>query len=256
MFILVALSCLFLFVIISIYLIVYSSYRIHNFYGFIILFFTFTASLLLISILPFCQIFLLYFLVFIDIDSFNSFYHSVIVFYCVIESSFFLFIIEEAKLLNNRSLPERIPLPKNYDEQLVDRILNVYDKSGDDFRVCFAGWFHNIKPSERNLIYEENILEYIAMSTYRVNYFDEMTNEQQEHIRRLLHNGYLNKHPKQRSNIKSGYNNQVKLRHPYRDIIQYTHHPILKYLAFACIRNIGVMIFKFMDYEHQIIDNV
>jgi hypothetical protein len=83
----------------------------------------------------------------------------------VIESFFYLFTIEEARLLNIRSLPRRLSLPENYDEQFIDRILNVYETSHDDFWVCFAGWFNGVDNSNWNFIYEENILEYISMAT-------------------------------------------------------------------------------------------
>ncbi|CAF3520320.1 unnamed protein product [Rotaria sp. Silwood1] len=242
--------------IICVYLIFYSPYRIRNWHGFIILFFTFTFHSIFIYTLPFCQIYLVYFLIFIDINSFNCFYHTIIIFYCVFESFFFLFNVEEARFLSNRPLPERLPLPKNYDEQFVDRILNVYEKSQDDFRVCFVGWFNGIKNSSCDLIYEENILEYIAMATYGIEYGNEMTDKQQQHIKRLLYKGYLKKYPEQRSKIKPGYNHQIQLKHPNRDPIQYTHYPLLKYLLFAFVRSITTSILKSMGYEYHNVDNV
>jgi len=256
MFLLIIIGCLSLFLIISIYLISFSPYRIHNYNGFILLFLTFTIHLIFICILPFCQFYLLYFLLFLDINSFNSLYHSIIVFYCIIESFFFLFTVEEARLLNNRPLPKRISLPNNYDEQFIDRILNVYEKSKEDFRVCFAGWFNGIQDSSLNLIYEENILEFIAMATYGVKYWNEMTDKQQQHIKNLLYNGYFKKYPEQRLKIQSGYNDKIQLKHPYRDLIRYTHYPMIKYILFACIRSLIIMILKSMGYECQIIDNV
>ncbi len=208
-----------------------------------------------ILILPFCQFYLLYFLLCIDMNSFDCFYHSIIVFYCVVESLFFLFTVEEARLLNVRPLPKRAPLPKDYDEQCIDRILNIYEKSKDDIRVCFAGWFDGVDKSSWDLIYEENILEYLAMATYAVKYWSAMTNKQQQHIQRL-YNRYFKQYPEQCAKIKSGYNNQIKLRNPYKDLIQYTHYPMLKYLLFACVRSITTLLLISMGYEYHIIDNV
>ncbi|CAF2959249.1 unnamed protein product [Rotaria sp. Silwood2] len=242
--------------IICLYLLFYSPYRIRNWKGFIILFVTFIMHLIFKCILPFCQMYLLYFLIFIDINSFNCFYHPIIIFYSVLESFFFLFTIEQARLLNNYSLPKRPQLPNNYDEQFIDRILNVYGKSQDDFRISFVGWFNGIKNSSCDLIYEENILEYIGMATYGVKYGDEMTDKQKKHIQRLLYKGYLKKYPEQRAKIKSGYNNQIQLKYPYRDSIQYTHYPMLKYLLYAFVRSSTTSILKSMGYECQIIDHV
>jgi hypothetical protein len=253
MFSLVIFSCLLL---ISLYLLIYSPYRIRNWHGFVLLFLTFTIHSIFICILPFCQFYLFYFLVFIDINSFDCLFHTIIIFYCIIESFFYLFTIDEARLLNHRSLPQRISLPKNYDEQFIDRILNVYEKSNEDFRVCFAGWFNGMKNTSWDLIYQDNILEYIAMATYGVKYWNEMTDEQQKHIKHLLYQGFFKKYPEQRLKMKSGYNDQIQLKHPYRDVIRYTHYPLIKYILFACVRSIMIMILKSMGYECQMIDDV
>jgi len=255
MFLVSMLCCLCIFLIISIYLLIYSPYRIRNWHGFILLFFTFTIHLIFICILPFCQFYLLYFVLFIDINSFNCLFHSIIIFYCIIESFFFLFTIEEARLLNNRPLPKRISLPKNYNEQFIDRILNVYDKSNEDIRICFSGWFNGINNSSLNLIYKKNIIEYISMATYGVKYWDEMTSKQQKRVRRLYRR-FFKKYPEQRSKIKSGYNDKIQLRNPYKDLIRYTHYPMIKYLLFACVRTLTIMILQSMGYQYQIIDNV
>ena len=256
MFLLVVSTCLLLCLIISVYLLFCSPYRIRNSNGFILLFLTFTIHSIFISILPICQFYLLYFLVFIDVYSFESLFHTSCVFYCVIESFFYLFTIEEARLLNIRSLPPRLPLPKNYDEQFVDRILNVYSTSNEDFRVCFAGWFNGVGKSNWDSIYEDNILEYMSMATYGVKYWNEMTEEQQKHITHLLYEGYLKKYPEQRVKIKPGYNDQIQLKHPYRDVIEYTHYPLTKYILFACVRNIMILVLKSMGFKYHIIDNI
>ncbi|CAF1112454.1 unnamed protein product [Rotaria sordida] len=245
----------FLLFIIGLYLIFYSPYRIRNWRGFMILFLTFTIHSIFISILPFCQLYLLYFLIFIDINSFNCFYHTIIIFYCILESLFFLFTVEEARLLNTRPLPKRPRLPNNYDEQFIDRILNVYEKSNDDIRVCFIGWFNGIENLSYDLIYEENILEYITMATYGAKNWKEITNKKQQYIKKL-YKRLLKKYPEQRSKIKSGYNKKIQLKHPYRDLIQYTHYPMLKYLLFGCIRCITTSILTSMRYEYQIINNI
>jgi hypothetical protein len=256
MFFLVILGCLFLCLVISVYLLFYSSYRIRNFNGFILLFLTFTIHSIFIGVLPICLVYLLYFLVFIDVHLFDCLFHTICVFYCIIESFFYLFTVEEGRLLNIRSLPRRPLLPKNYDEQFIDRILNVYKTSDEDFRICFAGWFNGVEKSTWNLIYEDNILEYIAMATYGVKYWNEMTDEQQKHIRNLFYKGYLRKYPEQRVKIKTGYNDQIQLKHPYRDLIEYTNYPLIKYLLFACVRSIMVLVLKSMGYEYHIIDNI
>lgn len=244
-------GCLF----ISLYLLFYSSYRINNYNGFILLFATFTIHSIFILTLPLCQIYLLYFVLFINIDSFDCFYHPIIVFYCVIESFFFLYTIELARLLNNRPLPKRISLPKNYSEQFIDRILNVYEKCEDDFRICFSGWFNGINNSSFSLIYEENILEYISMATYGIKYPDEITEKKEKYIKKL-YKKFLRKYPEQKSKIKSGYNNRIQLKHPYKDLIRYTHYPLMKYLLFASVRSLTTLILKSMGFQYQIIDNV
>ncbi len=94
------------------------------------------------------------------------------------------------------------------------------------------------------------------MATYGVKYWNEMTDEQQKHIRDLFHKGYLKKYPEQRMKIKAGYNNQIQLKHPYRDLIEYTHYPLIKYLLFACVRSIMLLVLKSMGYEYHIIDNI
>lgn len=256
MFLFLLVSCICLCLITSVYLVIFSPYRIRNWHGFLLLFATFAVHSILISIVPFCQIYLLYFLVFIDIDSFNPFFHPIIVFYCVIESLFYLFTIEEARLLNHRSLPRRISVPNNYKEQLIDRICTVYEKSNEDFRVCFGEWFDGTDQSSWNSIYQENILEYLTMATYGLKYWDEMTAEQQEYIKDLFYNGYLKKYPQQCQTIQAGYNDQIKLKHPYRDAIQYTHYPFVKYLLFACVRTIMILVLSRMGYRYHVIDNV
>jgi hypothetical protein len=257
MFFFIVVGCASLIVMISIYLIIFSPYRIRNFNGFVFLFLIFTIHLIFLCVLPFCQIYLLYFLIFVDLNSFNCIYHSIIIFYCVIESFFFLFTVEEARILNNRSLPKRALLPENYEEQFIDRISNVYEKCQDDFRICFAGWFKQInKPSSCDLIYEENILQFIAMSTYGAMYSNQLTDEQQEHVKRLLYQGFLRKYPQQHSNIKSGYNNQIQMNNPYRDLIQYTHYPMIKYVSLACVRSFIFIILQSMGYEYQLVGNV
>lgn len=255
MFTLIIIGCLFVFLMISLYLFSYSPYRIRNWNGFILLFLTFTIHLIFICILPFCQIYILYFVLFIDMNSFKNIFHSIVIFYCVIESFFFLFTIEEARLLNNRPLPKRISLPDNYREQFIDRILNVYEKSNEDLRICFSGWFNRIDNSSLNLIYEENILEYITMATYGIKYPDEITYKQEKYIRKLYER-FFKIYPEQRIKIKLGYNHQIKLRHPYKDLIRYTHYPMIKYLLFACVRSLATIIIKSMGYQYQIIDNV
>ena len=249
-------SCICLGLIASVYLLIFSPHRIRNWHGFVLLFATFSVHAILISIVPFCQIYLVYFLLFINVDSFHSVFHPIVVFYCVIESLFYLFTIEEARLLNHRSLPRRISLPDNYKEQFIDRICNVYEKSDEDFRVCFGQWFEGVDQSSWNSIYEDNILEYITMATYGLKYWNEMTVEQQEYIRDLFYNGYLTKFPQQSEAIQSGYNEQIKLKHPYRDPIRYTHYPFIKYVLFACVRTITIMMLTRMGYRYRVIENV
>ena len=256
MFLLVIAGCLCLGLSLCVYLSFCSPYRIRNWRGLILLVVTFTVYSVFTSIVPFCQLYLIYFLFFIDVHSFRCLFHTICVFYCVIESFFYLFTVEEARLLNTRSLPRRLPLPDNYGEQFIDRISNVYEKSQEDFRICFAGWFNGVDQSSCDSIYEENILEYISMATYGVKYWNEMTKKQQKYVSRLFHKGYLKKYPKQRLKIKSGYNDRIQLKNPYRDLIQYTHYPLMKYLLSACARSITVMMLKTMGYEYHVVDNV
>ncbi|CAF0715250.1 unnamed protein product [Adineta steineri] len=174
---------------------------------------------------------------------------------CQCESFFFFFTVEEARLLDKRPLPKQPPLPDDYDIKFIDNILNAYEESKDDFRVCFAGWFEGIENASYDLIYEENILQYLTMATYRVKYWHEMTNKQQYHIKKL-YNRFFEKYPEQRSKIKPGYNNNIQMRHPYRDLIKYTHYPLLKYLSFGFTRSVAVILLMLMGFRYQIIDNV
>ncbi|CAF4026221.1 unnamed protein product, partial [Adineta steineri] len=255
MLLIVTISCLSCLSIISIYLLTFSPYRIRNWRGFLLLLFAFTLHSIYIYALPLSQLYLLYFLIFIDVNSFDCLYHSVIIFYCISESFFFFFTVEEARLLDKRPLPKQPPLPDDYDIKFIDNLLNAYEESKDDFRVCFAGWFEGIENSSYDLIYEENILQYLTMATYRVKYWHEMTNKQQHHIKKL-YNRFFEKYPEQRSKIKPGYNNNIQMRHPYRDLIKYTHYPLLKYLSFGFTRSITVILLMLMGFRYQIIDNV
>ncbi|UJR29171.1 hypothetical protein I4U23_010385 [Adineta vaga] len=244
-----------LFTILSLYLLLFSSYRIRNLHGFLLLLSTFTIHSIFICIFPLTQFYLIYFLLFIDLNSFHCFYHSILIFYCLCESFFYFFTIEETRLLNNRPLPLRPRLPKNYDEQLIDRVLNVYEKSKEDFRVCFAGFFDRLEQNSYDSIYKDNILQFIAMTTYGVRYWDEMNKKQQRRIERL-YTRYLTKYPQKRLKIKPGYNNQIQLRHPYKDNLRYTYYPMIKYIFFASIRSLSTMLLTLNGYEYQVIDNV
>jgi hypothetical protein len=256
MFFLIVAGCLSLLIIIIAYLKIFSPYRVRNFQGFVFLFLTFTGYSISICILPFCQIYLLYFLIFVDLTSFNCIYHPIIVFYCVIESFFFLFTVEEARFLYTRPFSKRARLPINYDEQFIDRISNVYEKSKTDFRIRFAGWFNGVDNSSWDLIYEENILQYIALVTYGVAYSNQLTKKQRKHVKRLLYKGFLKKYRRQYLNIKSGYNNQIQLKNPLRDSVHYTHYPLIKYISMAFVRSITIIILQSIGYEYQIVDNV
>lgn len=193
---------------------------------------------------------------FIDVNEFDCYFHTVIVLYCIIESFFYLFIIKEARLLNNPLLPKRPLLPKDYTEQIVDRILNAYEKSNEDFRVCFAGWFTNVDHSSYDLIYEDNILQFLTMATYGATSWDDLTEEKQKYVKDIFYDGYLKKYPEQRSNIKSGYNDKIQLRNPHRDAIPYVHYPLIKYLLFACIRYLSLMILNFMGFKCQSVGKI
>lgn len=256
MFFFIIAGCICLALLTSVYLVTFSPYRIRNFHGFLLLFATFIIHSIFISIVPLCQIYLLYFLLVIDENSFDSWFHPFIVLFCVIESLFYLFTIEESRLLNTRPLPRRLSLPKNYKEQFIDRICDVYEKSNEDFRICFSEWFEGVDQSSWNLIYQENILEYISMATYGVRSWNEMTSEQQNYIKDLFHNGYGKKYPEQCLSIQAGYNDQIRLKHPYRDMIRYTHYPLIKYLLFACVRTMMIIMVTRMGYRYRIIDNI
>jgi hypothetical protein len=94
------------------------------------------------------------------------------------------------------------------------------------------------------------------MATYGIKYWNEMTDQQQKYIRHLLYDGFFKKYPQQRFKIQSGYNDQIKLKNPYNDLIRYTPYPMIKYLLFACVRCLTTMIIKSMGYQYQIIDNI
>lgn len=246
---------LFLCALISVYLLLFSPYRIRNWRGFLLLFSTVTVHSMFIWLFPLCQLYLIYFVLFVDLQSFHAVYHSAVVFYCVAESLFFFFTVEEARALNDRPLPRRPRLPKDYDEQFVDRVLKVYEKSKADFRVCFAGWFEGVQEDAYDGIYEDNVLQFIAMSTYGAQYWEEMSDKQQKRIQRLYER-YFDQYPEQRSKVKPGYNEQIRLRHPFKDQIHYTHYPMIKYVLFACVRSITIRSLTSIGYEYQIIDQV
>ncbi|CAF1359750.1 unnamed protein product, partial [Adineta ricciae] len=166
-----------------------------------------------------------------------------------------LFDVNEARLLNSRPLPRRPHLPKNYDELLIDRILNVYEKSREDFRVSFAGFFEGIDNNSYDLIYKDNILQFIAMTTYGVKYWSEMNKRQQRRVKHLYRR-YLKIYPEQQMKIQSGYNTQIRLRHPFKDELQYTHHSMIKYILFACARSIFITVIKSFGFECQMVNDV
>jgi len=249
-------TCLFLFLVISIYLLKCSSYKICNRNGFIVLSIGYILHLIFTSSLALCQIYLLYFLVFIDVNTFDCLFHTTIVFYCVIESFFYLSTIEEARLLNNRLLLKRPVLPNNYAEQIVDRLSNVYKGAQNDFRACFTGWFNGIHQSSYDKIYEGNILDFLSMATFGVKTWNDLTKKKQKYIKNVLYKRYLKKYPEQRSNIKSGYNNQIQLKHMYRDTIEYTHYPLMKYLLFGYVRCFSIMRMFYMGFRCQSIGQI
>ena len=215
-----------------------------------------TLDLASVLVFPLCPLYLLYFLLYVDVDSFHCFSHWLLLSLCVIQSFVSLLTIERRRSLRHDLSRKQTSVNSARAQHMVDQVLNVYDKCRDTVRICFAGWSRPMHQSTWNDVFQSDLLDYLTRATLEMEYRNGITLEEQNQIRRLLLIEYAKRNPHGTSIGHTSSNHQQRLRFSSDDPVHLSQNSFFKLIVSACFRLVGVIALKSMGFQRQIINHV
>ena len=210
-----------------------------------------TMDLLSVLVLPLCPIYLLYFILCVDVDSFHCISHSILLSICVIES--FVFLLTIAR---RRRRPTRHDLSSAHEQRIVDQVLKVYESCRDSVRICFAGWSRPMHQSSWSDVFQSDLFDYLTRTMFGMEYWNGITWDEQNRIRHLLFSEDVKKDPHSTSVRHALPNYRQRLRSSSADQAHLSQKSFFKLISLACFRLVGLIALKSMGFQRQTLNHV